>query len=41
MANLNEGSVKIKEKKRGKSSKKLSSNKKSKNYKKPYRGQGR
>jgi hypothetical protein len=37
----NEGGQKSKEKKKGRASKKLSPNKKSKNYKKPYNRQGR
>jgi hypothetical protein len=36
-----EGGQKVKEKKRGRASKKASTNKKSKNYKKPYNRQGR
>lgn len=40
MANANGGAM-AKTKKRGKASKKNSSNKNAKHYKKPYRGQGR
>ena len=36
-----EGSQNLKEKKKGRASKKDSANKKSKNYKKPYKRQGR
>jgi hypothetical protein len=41
MANNNEGGQKKKEKIKGRASKKDSTNKKSKNYKKPYNRQGR